>query len=272
MSESNKHNVNTKNLSSQNLCVDAGFNALILGATGGIGEAMVDEILYQHPLANIYRFARDIKKLKPIIPVGRNKIIDYEWDLHKPALFEESLEQIKKSSNVAKLKFDLVILATGFLHDETHKPEKSYKQVSAANLIRSFEINAVGPIVMLQSLFLKIDLKYSCKIGVLSARVGSISDNRMGGWHSYRASKAALNMLLKNLAIELSRNKSKITLVGLQPGTTDTELSKPFTKRIDVANLQTPKFTAQKLYNVLQNLTPNESGQLFDFNGENFEP
>jgi len=247
-------------------------SVLILGASGGIGRAMVDEVFTQNPKAHIYRFARDLTKLKPIAENRAGQIMDFSWDLDEPILFEEALEQIKQSGNVAKLKFDLVFIASGFLHDKDQQPEKSYKQISADNLFRSFQINAVGPIVMLQKLLQKIDLKHPCKIGVLSARVGSISDNRMGGWHSYRASKAALNMLLKNVAIELNRNKSKITLVGLQPGTTDTELSKPFTKRINPASLQTPEFTAHKLYMVLQNLTPHESGKLFDFNGEVFEP
>ena len=247
-------------------------SVLILGASGGIGSAMVDEVLKQNPEANIYRFARDLTKLKPIAGKNHGEVMDFSWDLNEPNIFEEALDQMQKNSDVAKLKFDLVFIATGFLHDENQQPEKSYKQLSADHLHRSFQLNAVGPIVMLQSLLQRIDMKHSCKIGVLSARVGSISDNRMGGWHSYRASKAALNMLLKNMAIELNRSKSQITLVGLQPGTTDTELSKPFTKRIDSSCLQTPEFTAHKLYQVLQNLTPCESGKLFDFNGEVFEP
>lgn len=248
------------------------FSVLILGASGGIGSGLVDEVLTQNPQANIYRFARDLTKLKPIVENVHGQVVDFSWDLNAPNLFEEALDQIQKNSNVAKLTFDMVFIATGFLHDETQQPEKSYKQLSADHLHRSFQLNAVGPIVMLQILLQRIDLKHPCKIGVLSARVGSISDNRMGGWHSYRASKAALNMLLKNVAIELNRNKSQITLIGLQPGTTDTELSKPFTKRIDASCLQTPEFTAHKLYKVLQNLTPHESGKLFDFNGETFEP
>lgn len=247
-------------------------SVLILGASGGIGSAMVDEVLTQNPQANIYRFARDLTKLKPIVENVPGQVMDFSWDLNEQNLFEEALDQIQKNSNVVKLTFDLVFIATGFLHDENQQPEKSYKQLSEDHLHRSFQINAVGPIVMLQSLLQRIDMKHPCKIGVLSARVGSISDNRMGGWHSYRASKAALNMLLKNFAIELNRNKSQITLIGLQPGTTDTELSKPFTKRMDASCLQTPEFTAQKLYTVLQSLSPYESGKLIDFNGEVFEP
>lgn len=247
-------------------------SVLILGASGGIGNAMVDKVLEQNPQANVYRFARDVTKLTPIDKNRYEQVMDFSWDLNNPALFEEALNQIQKKSKVAKLKFDLVFLASGFLHDETQQPEKSYKQLSADNLLRSFQINAIGPIILLQGLLQKIDLKHTCKIGVLSARVGSISDNRLGGWHSYRASKAALNMLLKNIAIELNRSKSQVTVVGLQPGTTDTELSKPFTKRMDPSYLQTPEFTAHKLYHVLEQLTPNESGQLFDFNGDCFEP
>jgi len=126
--------------------------------------------------------------------------------------------------------------------------------------------------MFLKRLFESLDLTHPTLIGVLSARVGSISDNRMGGWHSYRASKAALNMLIKNFAIELTRKRKPICLVGLQPGTTDSALSQPFQKLLSPDQLQTPDFTAQKLLAMMQQLTLNDSGKLYDFKGCQFEP
>ena len=251
------------------------FKAMVFAASGGIGQAMVLEILKQHPEALVYRFARNLTHLTPkssLETTRPGQILDVFWDLNAPEVLAETLTRICQQQQSAKLKVDLIFVASGFLHDETQQPEKTYQQLKADNLMRSFAMNAVGPVMVLQTLLQHLDLKHPCKMGVLSARVGSISDNRMGGWHSYRASKAALNMLLKNLAIELQRKRLPITLVGLQPGTTDTELSKPFTKNLAPNQLQTPAFTAERLYQVLNQLTPEDSGQLFDFEGERFEP
>ncbi|BBP44567.1 SDR family NAD(P)-dependent oxidoreductase [Thiosulfativibrio zosterae] len=248
------------------------FTAMVFGASGGIGHAMVLEILKQHPDATVYRFARHLERLAPLNPTTPGQILDVLWDLNAPEALAETLTELSKPQASAKLKIDFIFLASGFLHDETQQPEKSYQQLKPENLMRSFALNAVGPVMVLQTLLQHLDLKHPCKMGVLSARVGSISDNRKGGWHSYRASKAAMNMLLKNLAIELQRKRAPITLVGLQPGTTDTALSKPFTKNLTNDQLQSPAFTAENLWHVLQELTPEDSGQLFDFKGESFEP
>ncbi|HHS99433.1 MAG TPA: SDR family NAD(P)-dependent oxidoreductase [Thiomicrospira sp.] len=248
------------------------FTAMIFGATGGIGHAMVLQILSKYPSAKIYRFARNLNGLLPIESSRPSQIDDYCWDLNNPEELLQSLKIIQIKNDQTSLKLDFVFIASGFLHDKNQQPEKSYNQIKGDFLMRSYKLNAVGPILVLQTLLEKMDLKHPCKIGVLSARVGSISDNRMGGWHSYRSSKAALNMLLKNFAIELLRKRLPITLVGLQPGTTDTDLSKPFTKRIDSSQLQSAEYTAESLFRVLQGLTPEQSGQLFDFNGESFEP
>jgi NAD(P)-dependent dehydrogenase (short-subunit alcohol dehydrogenase family) len=121
-------------------------------------------------------------------------------------------------------------------------------------------------------LLAKLNPKHPTTIGILSARVGSISDNQLGGWHSYRASKAALNMLIKNFAIELNRLKRPTIVVGLQPGTTDTNLSEPFKRNVPPDHLQTPEFTASHLLRVMQGLQAQDSGQLFDFLGIAFAP
>jgi NAD(P)-dependent dehydrogenase (short-subunit alcohol dehydrogenase family) len=109
-------------------------------------------------------------------------------------------------------------------------------------------------------------------VGIVSARVGSISDNRLGGWHAYRASKAALNMLIKNFAIELARKNPAHIVVGLQPGTTDSALSAPFQRNVPAGQLQTPDYTAAQLLRVMNTLRPEDSGGLYDFLGLPFAP
>lgn len=250
------------------------FTAMIFGASGSIGQAMVVEILKHYPNATIYRFARHLERLMPKSALNLTRpgqILDIFWDLNQPEALQDDLLQLDGSSPQL-LKIDLIFIASGFLHDANQMPEKTYTNLKTEHLLRSYQLNAIGPILTLQTLLMAMDLKHPCKIGVLSARLGSISDNRMGGWHSYRASKAALNMLLKNLAIELQRKRALITLVGLQPGTTESALSNIFTKNIDPENLQTPAFTAEHLWAVLEQLTPEQSGRLFDFKGESFEP
>ena len=131
---------------------------------------------------------------------------------------------------------------------------------------------AVGPALLLKHLITRLNPARACKVGTVSARVGSISDNRLGGWHAYRASKAALNMFIKNFAIELTRKNPTHIVVGLQPGTTDSALSAPFQRNVPAAQLQTPDYTAAQLLRVMNALRVEDSGGLFDFLGLPFAP
>jgi NAD(P)-dependent dehydrogenase (short-subunit alcohol dehydrogenase family) len=167
---------------------------------------------------------------------------------------------------------DWVFVATGWLHGDGRRPEKTFKQLDADNLIHAYRVNAIGPALLIKHLAPRLATDRSARIGVLSARVGSISDNRLGGWHAYRASKAALNMLIKNFALEWSRNGLSHIVVGLQPGTTDTPLSAPFQRNVPADELQTPAYTARQLTQVMERLAPEDSGGLFDFLGLPFEP
>nr|MDJ0740379.1 SDR family NAD(P)-dependent oxidoreductase [Gammaproteobacteria bacterium] len=167
---------------------------------------------------------------------------------------------------------DWVMVATGWLHDRAHSPEKTFRALDAEHLMQAYRVNAVGPALLIKHLLPRMDLSRLCRIGVLSARVGSISDNRLGGWHAYRASKAALNMLIRNYAIELARKSDRLVIVGLQPGTTDTRLSAPFQRHVPPGQLQSPQFTATHLVEVMTRLVPADSGGLFDFLGLPFDP
>jgi len=257
----------------QPLLISSPKNILIVGASGAIGFAFYEQTRTLYPNSQILLFARNTEKLMAQLnqsqfnttPNALTTVI--ELDLESPTQIEQACLKITPKS-----QYDLVFIASGWLHDKQFSPEKTWQTLELESLHKAYQINAVGPILFLKTLFKTIDLNHPMVIGVLSARVGSISDNRLGGWHSYRASKAALNMLIKNLAIELTRKRKPICIVGLQPGTTDSALSKPFQRHIPADQLQTATFTSQKLLTVLQTLTLDDSGKLFDFEGERFEP
>ena len=220
---------------------------MVVAASGGIGQAYCENIIADYPDVQLIRMARDINNL----PSLTGNIIDIEVDLSDDDSIEHSINTAMLALPDAK-KIDWVFVASGWLHDETHKPEKTYRSLEREHLLKSYNINAVGPALFVSRLLNKVEKKHPIKIGVLSARVGSISDNNLGGWHSYRASKSALHMLLKNIAIEGKNSRKPITIVGLQPGTTDTALSAPFQRGLTAEQLQTPDFTAKHLINVMR--------------------
>jgi NAD(P)-dependent dehydrogenase (short-subunit alcohol dehydrogenase family)/flavin reductase (DIM6/NTAB) family NADH-FMN oxidoreductase RutF len=235
---------------------------LVIAANGGIGHAYCENILADYPDVQLIRMARDVDKLLPL----NGHIIDIEMDLSDDSSIDDSIAALTDYGQV-----DWVFIASGWLYDETTKPEKTYRSLQREHLLKSYNINAVGPVLFV-SRFLTAAKKHPTKIGILSARVGSISDNSIGGWHSYRASKSALHMLIKNIAIECKNSRKPISVIGLQPGTTDTHLSAPFQRGLTEAQLQTPDFTATHLIKVMAAMEMQDSGKLFDFKGMPFEP
>lgn len=243
---------------------------LILGASGAIGFAIIQQVQSRFPKSQLILMARNTQVLAQQIEqtaLKSDSIRTIPIDLESPEKIEQACLEIP-----SKTPIDLVFIASGWLHDSQFSPEKTWQSLDAESLHKSYQINAVGPALFIKQLFKQIDLSHPMVIGILSARVGSISDNRMGGWHSYRSSKAALNMLIKNFAIELTRKRKPVCIVGLQPGTTDSALSKPFQRHIAADQLQSPEFTSAKLLDVLQTLSFKDSGKLFDFEGGCFEP
>lgn len=164
---------------------------------------------------------------------------------------------------------DLVIVATGILHRSAEiQPEKSYRAIDPAVMAELFALNAIGPALIAKHMMPLLSRDRRSVFAALSARVGSISDNRLGGWHSYRASKAALNALIKTFAIELaSRNRHAIA-VALHPGTVDTGLSLPFQRGVRPGTLQTASASAAALLKVIAGLSPSDSGGFFAWDGQ----
>lgn len=255
---------------------------LVVAASGGIGKAFCEQVLKKYPDVQLIRMARDINNLAAL----DGNIVDIQIDLGDDGSIDnidnaistltEKYTDIASQPNIGcaakNLKIDWVFCASGWLHDKNTKPEKTHRSLSREHLLHSYNINAVGPVLLVSRLLTVTDKKHPMKVGLLSARVGSVSDNRLGGWHSYRASKSALHMLIKNISIEANNSHKGLTIVGLQPGTTDTHLSSPFQKGLSEAQLQTPEFTATHLIQVMQVLEKGDSGKLFDFEGLAFEP
>ena len=232
--------------------------AVVIGATGGIGRALVGELARRGGHDRIFALSRrPLAEAAPGVVVGR-------VDLTDEATLSAAAAEIGEA--------DLVIVAAGVLQTDTLRPERSYKALEAEAMLESFRVNAVGPALAAKHFLPRLPRGRRSVFAALSARVGSISDNRLGGWHSYRASKAALNMTLTNLAIELSRERPQAVCVGLHPGTVDTVLSAPFQRNLASGQLFTPAYSATCLLDVADRLTPADSGGLFAWDGSRIAP
>lgn len=165
------------------------------------------------------------------------------------------------------LAVDLVIIATGLLHEGDLKPEKTWRSLDPSMMKRVFEINTIGPALVAKHVLPLLPRDRRTVFAALSARVGSISDNRLGGWHSYRASKSALNQLIRCLSIELAAKRPQAICVGLHPGTVDTDLSKPYRAGVPDDKLFAAHQAAHNLLGVLDSLTPLQSGRVYDWAG-----
>jgi NAD(P)-dependent dehydrogenase (short-subunit alcohol dehydrogenase family) len=160
-----------------------------------------------------------------------------------------------------------VFVTTGMLHDALQRPERSMRALNAEQMARSFLVNAIAPALIAKHVLPRLPRDRRAVFAVLGARVGSIGDNRTGGWHGYRASKAALVMLVRTLSIELKRTHPQAICVALHPGTVDTAMSKPFQGNVAADTLFTPDFSAERLIAVAAALTPSDSGGHFAWDG-----
>ncbi|MDP2192972.1 MAG: SDR family NAD(P)-dependent oxidoreductase [Alphaproteobacteria bacterium] len=227
-------------------------NIAVIGASGGIGKAFIEVLSKQYPNSHLYPFSRT---------TGYK--IDYAME-----------DSIAEAANIASTTgpLDLVIVANGILHTQDMMPEKSIKELSREKFQTIFEINTIVPALIAKYFLPHLNRDNTSIFAALSARVGSISDNHLGGWYAYRSSKAALNMIIKNGAIEIGRRNKNAIIVGLHPGTVDTNLSRPFHKTIPIDQLLTPHQSVEKLLGVLASLTPNDSGKCFAWDGEEILP
>jgi NAD(P)-dependent dehydrogenase (short-subunit alcohol dehydrogenase family) len=167
---------------------------------------------------------------------------------------------------------DLVIVASGLLHSADIAPERSYRQLSSAGFERYFAVNATGPALVAKHFLPLLRRDRSAVFAALSARVGSIGDNRLGGWYGYRASKAALNMIVRTLALELARTNKQAACIALHPGTVATGMSAPFQQGVPAEKLFSAERAAQQLLAVIANVGPAQSGGIFAWDGSAITP
>lgn len=222
------------------------MKALVIGSRGGIGQALADALDARgDTVARLHRRS------------------DPPIDLDDEETIRGAAEAL-----VAAAPFDLILVATGLLHGQGVEPEKSLKAIRGAALDRYFRVNATGPALIARFFLPLLPRDRRGVFAALSARVGSISDNRLGGWIGYRASKAALNQIIRTLAIEWARTHPRAIIAGLHPGTVDTALSRPFQRNLPPGQLLTPDKSASALLGVLDQLEPGDSGSCFDWQGE----
>ena len=228
--------------------------SLIVGANSAIAQALIHRLLLQGPVIAISR-----RPLGVIAEGLESRQCDYS---------EGAISALVTELATRELFISNVFIFNGILHQATIKPEKRLEDLSADALNTLFHINTITPMLWLKHLMRLVKGDKKCVVAVMSARIGSISDNRLGGWYSYRASKAALNMLLQTSAVEYARRAKNVVILAFHPGTTDTPLSKPFQQNVDKEKLFSTDFVAQRLLAVTQTVTPSAEAYFIDWNGE----
>ncbi len=232
----------------------------VISASGDIGRAFVESLASDCPAATIHGLSRSPQQ-------SGGDVQHHFIDITEEESIRAAAETTSRDGPL-----DLVIVASGILHRGTElQPEKSMSALDAKALCEVFRINAVGPALVAKHFLPLLRMGHKTVFAALSARVGSISDNHLGGWASYRASKAALNMLLKTLAIEHARRWPDSVVVALHPGTVDTALSKPFSSRVPTERLFEPSQSARHLLGVIDDLTPSATGGFFAWDGTPIE-
>ncbi|MFN3536287.1 MAG: SDR family NAD(P)-dependent oxidoreductase [Brevundimonas sp.] len=228
------------------------MRAVVIGASGGIGAALAARLAADDRYEAVFGVSRSGRA-----PDG---VTGLQADV-------TDLASLEAAAAAVGAPLDLCIVASGVLHDG-FQPERSWRALDADHLQRDFAVNAMGPALAARAFLPLTPREGRAVFAALSARVGSIGDNRLGGWHSYRASKAALNMILKTLSVELARTHPGMICVGLHPGTVDTALSEPFQKGVAADKLFAPDQSAARLLSVVEGLSPADSGGVFDWRGE----
>ena len=231
---------------------------IIIGANSAIAKALAQEVIIDQQLIVISRnvdfYDQDIFASARLISLKN----------YDESEIVSAVNTIKHSSNGV---ISRVFICHGILHSENCQPEKRLEDFSVQAFNEVITANTITPMLWLKNLVPLLTSKSECKVTVFSARVGSISDNELGGWYSYRTSKAAMNMLLKSAAVELSRRAKNIKLISFHPGTTDTPLSKPFQANVPAGKLFTCDFVAKQLLRIVKNTELDGQASFVDWQG-----
>ena len=230
-------------------------SAIIIGASGGIGAALADALQVDGHHDVIHRFARQLPAPHSI-------------DITDEASVAAAAAWVHDSGPPPRL----VIVATGLLHAQGQQPERKLADINADWMAQNFAVNTIGPALIAKYFLPLLPRRGRTVFAMLSARVGSIGDNRSGGWYSYRASKAALNQLVRSFAIAEARRNPDALVVALHPGTVDTSLSAPFQRGVPIEKLTSAAAAAVNLQRTLETLTSAETGRIFAWDGSEIIP
>ena len=234
-------------------------NVLIAGSSGAIGREFT----------RFYSNDSNVEKVVTLSRKTNNPIHKKIQSIEVDYCNEETFKNLDKISQLESIS--TIIIATGILHTDQIQPEKSIDSINFESLEKVFQVNVFGPILLVKKLLPLIKKSQGVKIVFLTARVGSISDNELGGWHSYRSSKSALNMMIKNLSIELKRANKENIVIGIHPGTVTSHLSEPFLRNVK-HNIFSPRESVELMTKVISNISQTDSGKCFDFSGELIDP
>jgi NAD(P)-dependent dehydrogenase (short-subunit alcohol dehydrogenase family) len=228
---------------------------VIMGVSGGIGSALLEQIKDKSKI-EIFAFSKSEPKMK------HENICYSHIDYNDVSTIQSAAEMVSKKGLI-----DLIIVATGFLHNENIWPEKSLRDLNQDSFEQNFLINTIGPALIAKYFLPLLNKNDKSIFAILSARVGSITDNRLGGWYSYRMSKAAINMFIKTTSIEMARKNKEAIILGLHPGTVYSQLSTPFQSHVPAEKLFTTEYSASCLLKVLDGVTINDSGKIIAWDG-----
>ncbi len=239
------------------------MKAIIVGATSHIAQALLEQMAEAYPDIEIHCVSRSTPAVQDIP----------EWQRWWPCDYTETAISLTCQAVMEQLEgaLDFLIICNGILQTKDSPVEKRIEDFSAAGFEDLLRVNALIPITFIKGLFSVLKTQSKCRVVVFSARVGSIGDNRSGGWYSYRASKACLNMLLKNFAIECQRRAKGVSVLLFHPGTTDTPLSRPFHKSVPEGKLFKPSFVASQLISILNREDYASVVEFLDWQGQSID-
>jgi NAD(P)-dependent dehydrogenase (short-subunit alcohol dehydrogenase family) len=234
------------------------YRVAVFGSGGGIGSAFVEDLASRPGVASVLAYSR------AGVATTSSKVHARTVDITSESALEQAAAAVDEP-------LDIAVVATGTLHSDRYGPERRLSEVNAESMLEVYRINTVAPALIAKHFLPLLARDRRSVFAALSARVGSIADNRLGGWTSYRASKAALNMVLKTFAIEHGRRRKESIIVGLHPGTVDTGLSKPFSGNVPEGKLFSPAQSARYLLDVIDGLEPDDSGGFFAWDGQRID-
>jgi NAD(P)-dependent dehydrogenase (short-subunit alcohol dehydrogenase family) len=237
--------------------------ALIVGGGQGIGLGFVRQLLDRQDLHLVYATYRRVESATELLAIADPRLRCLQMDITDEAQIAAVIQNIQTETKTLYY----VINSVGVLHEGEMQPEKGLRQINSEQLLRYFQVNSIGAMLLFKQVQPLLKHDDRSILATISAKVGSIGDNQLGGWYGYRASKAALNMFIRTAAIEYKRTCPQAILVALHPGTTDTKLSLPFQRNVPPEKLFTVDRTVAQLLIVIENLTPADSGEFFAWDG-----